>query len=67
LADRFGEPDVRKIAALPASLIRHWEAFYSLVDKASSESDASSPDDPLSAPASSDVDAQCAAVMRALK
>jgi len=65
LADRFGEPDIRKIMALPAPVIRHWEAFYSLVDKASSDP-AVPPPVTLSAPVSSDVDEQCAAVMRAL-
>lgn len=30
LADRLGESDPRKIANLPANILLHWKAFYSL-------------------------------------
>ncbi|WP_272517541.1 MULTISPECIES: hypothetical protein [unclassified Providencia] len=28
MADRWGEPDPRKIAQLPADIITHWQAFF---------------------------------------
>ncbi|OVZ93049.1 hypothetical protein CBW54_02935 [Yersinia kristensenii] len=30
LADRWGEPDPRKIAELPVHIIMHWQAFFNL-------------------------------------
>ncbi|MFW5407744.1 hypothetical protein B7L51_003825 [Pectobacterium brasiliense] len=30
LADRWGEPDPRKILDLPADIFQHWLAFFSL-------------------------------------
>lgn len=34
LADRWGEPDPRKLADLPANIITHWEAFFGLLEDA---------------------------------
>ncbi|EKT55513.1 hypothetical protein [Providencia sneebia] len=28
LADRWGEPDPRKIAQLPANILTYWQAFF---------------------------------------
>ncbi|WP_071532774.1 hypothetical protein [Enterobacter oligotrophicus] len=33
LADRWGEPDPRKLAALPASILTAWEAYFSLLER----------------------------------
>jgi len=33
LADRWGEPDPRKIADLPANIITYWEAYFDLMSK----------------------------------
>ena len=33
LSDRWGEPDPRKIAELPAYILTHWEAYFSLLEK----------------------------------
>ncbi|NYA15762.1 hypothetical protein [Serratia fonticola] len=30
MADHFGEPDPRKIAALPADILTHWQAYLDL-------------------------------------
>ncbi|MBA5234752.1 hypothetical protein H2Y56_21975 [Pectobacterium aroidearum] len=40
LADRWGEPDPRKILELPADIFEHWLAFFSLKN---SESDPEHP------------------------
>ncbi|KAB8308231.1 hypothetical protein EH227_15530 [Rouxiella chamberiensis] len=32
LAERFGESDPRKIANLPADILLHWKAWFSLRD-----------------------------------
>lgn len=30
MADRWGEPDPRKILNLPADIFQHWQAYFSL-------------------------------------
>jgi len=34
LADRWGEPDPRKIADLPADILLHWQAFLNMKNPA---------------------------------
>ena len=31
LADRWDEPDPRKIAELPANILTHWQAYFDLL------------------------------------
>jgi hypothetical protein len=62
MADRFGEPDVRKIASLPAEIILHWQAWFALTGNAT---DGTPPDPSVSQP-SPVIDQQCADVMRML-
>lgn len=62
LADRFGESDPRKIASLPAEILRYWEAWISLTNNAG-EITPSAPPAPVARAA---VDKQCADVMRIL-
>lgn len=31
LADRWGEPDPRKLGDLPANILTHWEAYFNLL------------------------------------
>ncbi|TBM28218.1 hypothetical protein EYY85_08815 [Hafnia paralvei] len=66
LADRWGEPDPRKIAALPASILQHWRAFFALDDPAPPKKPHTETEPPLPALLKSDVEAQCADVMRKL-
>ncbi|MCZ1250567.1 hypothetical protein CKY06_01520 [Photorhabdus sp. S15-56] len=54
LADRWGEPDPRKIAALPADVFQYWQAFFAL-----------NANEAESAP-KSEAEAQCHDVMRIL-
>lgn len=63
LADRWGEPDPAKIAALPADTLYHWRAYFLKQGIFSRPGEAAPPQPP--APRSS-VDDECAAVMRAL-
>ncbi|EAW0685129.1 hypothetical protein ZM01_003882 [Salmonella enterica subsp. enterica serovar Oranienburg] len=70
LADRWGEPDPSKIAALPADTLFHWRAFFlkqGIFKKPSSEGSDNNP--PLvksPATANQSLDEQCAAVMKVL-
>ncbi|OWO86536.1 hypothetical protein B5C26_00900 [Photorhabdus luminescens] len=65
MADHHGETDPRKIAALPADILLHWQAFYKLRNK---------PDDDkpvnihpsYSTPQDDSIEEQCVAVIRAL-
>jgi hypothetical protein len=64
LADRLGESDPRKIASLPANILLHWKAFYSLTGNTVERG---APVVPVTAPAASnDPSRQCADVMRIL-
>lgn len=62
MADHFGEPDIRKIASLPADIILHWQAWFSLTGNVA-EILPTEPDVIQPAPV---VDQQCADVMRIL-
>lgn len=62
LADRFGESDPRKIASLPAEILRYWEAWIFLTNN---EVEMTSGAPPAPAPRAA-VDQQCADVMRIL-
>lgn len=33
LADRWGEPDPRKLAALPANILTYWQAYFDLLQE----------------------------------
>jgi len=46
LADRWGEPDPRKIGDLPANILTHWEAYFNLL-----KADAGTPPSPQPPPA----------------
>ncbi|RJT50286.1 hypothetical protein CKQ54_23335 [Rahnella variigena] len=61
LAERFGESDPRKIANLPAEILLHWEAWFSLSGNAE-------PPDPAAPVVATNTpaDRQCADVMRIL-
>ncbi|MBA5808557.1 hypothetical protein F9883_11780 [Morganella morganii] len=62
LADRWGEPDPRKLAELPADIINHWRAFFMLEEDAAGVNHGTG-----TAPAvPSDIDSQCKDVMRIL-
>ncbi|HCC10155.1 MAG TPA: hypothetical protein DEQ39_04700 [Atlantibacter hermannii] len=37
MADRWGEPDPRKLGDLPANILTHWEAYFDLLSEAASE------------------------------
>ncbi|HBO25049.1 MAG TPA: hypothetical protein DD649_19505 [Providencia sp.] len=60
LADRWGEPDPRKIAQLPAEIITHWQAFFM------PEHEEVSNIPQITSSVSPDVEAQCNDVMRIL-
>ncbi|KAA5961003.1 hypothetical protein F3I54_01325 [Pantoea sp. VH_18] len=62
LADRFGESDPRKIACLPAEILRYWEAWFSLTDPTCDITPAA----PSAPPSRTPVDKQCADIMRIL-
>jgi len=64
LADRWGEPDPSKIAALPADTLFHWRAFFlkqGIFQKPGEEATDNLPPKPAQ-----NFDDQCAAVMRAI-
>ena len=47
LADRWGEPDPRKLADLPANIITYWEAYFGLLEEAvASPAEAPPPEKP---------------------
>jgi len=52
LADRWGEPDPRKLAALPANIITHWQAYFDLLRQESESPD--EPPTPAAAPTEGD-------------
>ncbi|PNK88850.1 hypothetical protein CEQ31_003620 [Serratia odorifera] len=65
LADRWGESDPRKIAALPAQILNHWRAYFKLQGiTADAVEDAAIPQPDQ--PSQKSIDAQCADVMRVL-
>lgn len=71
LADRWGEPDPSKIAALPADTLFHWRAFFlkqGIFKKPCREEPDSNPppDKSPTAAVNPSLDAQCAAVMKVL-
>lgn len=61
LADRWGEPDPRKILALPAPFLMMWQAFITMLNDRETASDGTSSED--RAP----IDDECAAFMRVMK
>ncbi|ERT11405.1 hypothetical protein [Photorhabdus temperata] len=63
LADRWGEPDPRKIAALPANVLRHWQAFFMLNAQ---ENDLGTEPVSVNCEVSDDITVQCNDVMRVL-
>ena len=63
LADRWGEADPRKIAALPADILTYWQAFFSLQSETSSEEDGVHT---TLSHQYDDVDEQCNQIMRVL-
>lgn len=65
LADRWGEPDPSKIAALPANTLYHWRAYFLKQGTFRRPGDENTPPTETT-PAPSRVDDECAAVMRAL-
>ncbi|MCR3916633.1 hypothetical protein, partial [Klebsiella variicola] len=65
LADRWGEPDPSKIAALPANTLYHWRAYFLKQGTFRRPGDENAPPTETT-PAPSRVDDECAAVMRAL-
>lgn len=65
LADRWGESDPRKIAGLPAQILNHWRAYFKLQGITADADDEPVVHQPERL-ARSDVDAQCAAVMKVL-
>lgn len=58
LADRWGEPDPRKIAQLPANILTHWQAFFM------SETEELPEFQPNITQIEPDIEAQCNDVMR---
>ncbi|EAQ3390564.1 hypothetical protein BCV78_23880 [Salmonella enterica] len=70
LADRWGEPDPAKIAALPADTLFHWRAFFlkqGIFQRPEAEDISAAPFvEPSPATVNQSIDDQCAAVMRAL-
>lgn len=63
LADRWGEPDPRKIAALPAEIITYWQAFFVwIIKKQKKEANKTE----IKIIEHDDVDAQYAEIMRIL-
>ncbi|AFJ47141.1 hypothetical protein [Shimwellia blattae] len=67
LADRWGEPDPSKIAALPADMLFHWRAYFlkqGIFHKPGSQVVA--PVESSLAAGRSAIDEQCAAIMRVL-
>ncbi|ART07482.1 hypothetical protein B8O08_22555 [Klebsiella variicola] len=65
LADRWGEPDPSKIAALPANTLYHWRAYFLKQGTFRRPGDENATPTETT-PAPSRVDDECAAVMRAL-
>ncbi len=64
LADRLGEADPRKIASLPANILRYWQAWLLLTENAAGNV---VPDTPENIPPpGADPAQQCADVMRIL-
>ncbi|EHM40162.1 hypothetical protein HMPREF0454_03560 [Hafnia alvei ATCC 51873] len=51
---------------MPASILQHWRAFFALDDPAPPKNPHTDTEPPLSALLKSDVEAQCADVMRKL-
>jgi len=65
LADRWGESDPRKIAALPAQVLNHWRAYFKLQGITADPAEDAPVPQPAQ-PVQSTFDAQCADVMRVL-
>ncbi|AIM22834.1 hypothetical protein FUU19_19485 [Serratia sp. Lou2A] len=65
LADRWGESDPRKIAAMPAHILNHWRAYFKLQGMTADAAE-SAPVHQSGQPAQSSIDMQCADVMRVL-
>lgn len=65
LADRWGESDPRKIAALPAQILNYWRAYFKLQGITADAAEDAFVRQPVQ-PAQSMIDAQCADVMRVL-
>lgn len=61
LADRWGEPDPRKIGDLPANILTYWEAYFDLL---ASDGDTPPPSPAAEPPAK--VDDEFADVLRIL-
>ena len=67
MADRWGEPDPSKIAALPVETLYHWRAYFLRTGAIIRPGEEFSPIPETPPPAVvNNVDDQCAAVMRAL-
>ncbi|KKY66061.1 hypothetical protein OA40_11355 [Morganella morganii] len=62
LADRWGEPDPRKLADMPADLLNHWRAFFMLEEEAAGEAG----ENTVVPTVSPDISTQCNDVMRIL-
>ena len=63
LAEKFQEPDVDKIAELPAKTINHWIAYFNLSTPDNSKNNILEQIDNKS---NSPIDRQCIDVMRAI-
>ncbi|KAA0264887.1 hypothetical protein ERL64_03370 [Hafnia alvei] len=67
LADRWGEPDPSKIAALPVDTLYHWFAYFMRIGAIKRpDEEVMDPPEPPPPDAVSNVNDPCAAVMRAL-
>ncbi|WP_065390083.1 hypothetical protein [Photorhabdus namnaonensis] len=67
MADHHGETDPRKIAALPADILLHWQAFYKLRNKHDDDKPVNTPPSYSNASLQDDsIEEQCVAVIRAL-
>lgn len=63
LADRWGEPDPRKLADLPANIITYWEAYFGLLEEAAAEPVAAPPPEKTAIPADSQQFADCMRIL----
>ncbi|MEX9688391.1 MULTISPECIES: hypothetical protein [unclassified Providencia] len=63
MADRWGEPDPRKIAQLPANIITHWQAFFMPEQENTTENQQTTAS---IASVRTDIESQCHDVMRAI-
>ena len=63
LADRWGEKDPRKIAALPANILTYWQAYF---DQLRTDGESPPADKPTPAAAPNEGDQQFADCLRIL-